>query len=188
MNAITSTAQHPDHCLSAVPSVDLTDGVDLTHQLALDSHQKFRFFSCHDLAVAALGGLIAARNFKQFMPAADDQQRSEEEEKRVNVTDRVEGRSNACANERNGDGGVAHSSRLGFKRGERLAQPLDLAGFGLSDAVQPELFDGGSSHLRSVSNDQNFPAREVLELQAQGLNNRSLLIHLRIVIHKRIVR
>ena len=158
--------------------------VNESHQIGGRKAAQLGFVRCHDLAVSALGGLIAARLSQKLVTAADGQDRSEGKEPCVGVIERVEREPGADADKHDGDSGIAHSRRLGFERGERLAQPLDLAGFRLSDAVQSELFDGGPGHFRSVSNNQNFPAREVLELQAQGLDNRSLLIHLRIVIHK----
>ena len=156
MNTITSTAQHPDHGLSAVPSVDLTNGVDLTHQFTLDRHPKLGFFNCHDLAVSALGGLIAAQRRQQLVHGADDQDRSKGEKPCVAVTERVEGESSACANERNGDSGSAHGSGLGFFADHR---PLD-------GIVQNTARDArGRRHLRAALSGDTpdlFPVLDVL--------------------------
>lgn len=47
MNTIARTAQHPDHGLGAIPSVDLTDGVNLTEQLTLHLDTKFELVGGH---------------------------------------------------------------------------------------------------------------------------------------------
>jgi DNA-binding XRE family transcriptional regulator len=44
MNSIARRTKHPDHGLRAVPSIDLTDGVNLAHQFALDGDTQLHLF------------------------------------------------------------------------------------------------------------------------------------------------
>lgn len=47
MNSIASRTQHPHDSRRAIPSVDLTDGVDLAHEFAVDVDAKLEFFAGH---------------------------------------------------------------------------------------------------------------------------------------------
>jgi hypothetical protein len=128
MNSIARRAQHPDHGLSAIPSVNLTDGVNLTHQLALDSDAQFHLFSsdhldsspwksAHQAALVGLSRffprLVHDSALTPLKGSADDQDRREREDPCIALTDGVEGESGADADKRGGHAIGLHGSGLG---------------------------------------------------------------------------
>ena len=101
--------------------------VNESHKVSGRKATQLGFVGCHELAISALSGLIAARLGQQLVPSAHGQDRSEGKEPCIALTDGVGGESNADADQPNGDVVVAHLSSLGADSAHQLCvEPLQL--------------------------------------------------------------
>jgi hypothetical protein len=140
MNSIARRTKHPDRGLRAVPSIDLTDGVNLAHQFALDSDAQLHLFggghhsadpwkSAHQAALIGLSHLFP--RLVHSVPAnvvSSDQRREEGDDGKHNVvvSEAVADEEAAHAHQDHVEQsvGVSHSSGLGFDAAHELRVKL----------------------------------------------------------------
>lgn len=122
----------------------------------------------------------------KLLHAERDHQAAAGESQALTV-DRAADAANKASSDQKQRAETAHGlSGLEFRLVEGFLQRLELAGTQFGGVVEPELFDRGTRNVRGIGEFKNPPAGKLLELGAERLYGSDWLIHLRIVIQKRI--